>query len=141
MSVSPSYKLAKFDDIIRRLHDERGGDLGPRRASIGPILGGGLLGAPAVRLVPQLVFETIADAVAASEEAAVLSGSLEGTVADQLMLSDHMTEVELEQLRRRFAFDNHPDRAGDMAGPDACARMMVANDLIDRALARVRSRQ
>ena len=61
--------------------------------------------------------------------------ALPAWVADALQLRSGMTAVELNRLRRTFALAHHPDRAGALHCDDADRRMMIANMLIDQALA------
>jgi hypothetical protein len=56
-------------------------------------------------------------------------------VVDELQLKAGMTANELHAVRRRFALAHHPDRAPAAAREAACRRMMIANMLIDEALA------
>lgn len=68
--------------------------------------------------------------------------TIEESVKRELSLSDDLAPVELERLRRRFAFANHPDRAKHVSAEDALERMKLGNQMIDDALrqARLRSR-
>jgi len=66
--------------------------------------------------------------------------SIEEAVALELQLSDDLAPAELERLRRRFAYRNHPDRVGPAHQARALLRMTVANVLIDQALATARTR-
>jgi hypothetical protein len=66
--------------------------------------------------------------------------SIEEAVALELQLSDDLQPSELERLRRRFAYRNHPDRVGPAHQAVALLRMTLANVLIDRALAVARAR-
>ena len=66
--------------------------------------------------------------------------SVEVTVARELQLSDDLAPVDLERIRRTFAYRNHPDRVDAAHKPRALERMTVANVLIDRALKAARSR-
>jgi hypothetical protein len=66
--------------------------------------------------------------------------SNEEAVALELQLSDDLAPAELERLRRRFAYRNHPDRAGPAHQAVALLRMTIANVLIDRALESARTR-
>jgi hypothetical protein len=47
-----------------------------------------------------------------------------------------MTAADLNRLRRKFALTLHPDRAGALDRDETCRRVMIANMLIDQALAR-----
>jgi hypothetical protein len=55
------------------------------------------------------------------------------SIAAELGLDRLVTDVELNRLRRSFAFDNHPDRVAPHLRPRAIIRMQVANMLIDDA--------
>jgi hypothetical protein len=65
-------------------------------------------------------------------------------VADELRLCEATEARDLDQLRREFAFRNHPDRVGPELRDRAMIRMQIANRLIDeakrRALAGARQR-
>ncbi|HEU0058765.1 MAG TPA: hypothetical protein VFR19_02720 [Hyphomicrobiaceae bacterium] len=61
--------------------------------------------------------------------------ALQAWVADALQLHPGMTAAELNRLRRTFALAHHPDRAGAFDRDEADRRMMIANMLIDQALA------
>jgi hypothetical protein len=63
--------------------------------------------------------------------------SMHTWVADTLQLRTGMTAADLNALRRRFALAYHPDRAVASEREQAGRRMMVANMLIDQALARL----
>jgi hypothetical protein len=56
-------------------------------------------------------------------------------VAAALQLHAGMTTADLNRLRRTFALAHHPDRVGILDRDQACRRMMIANMLIDQALA------
>src|SRR5262245_499732 len=62
--------------------------------------------------------------------------TVQAWVADKLQLHAGMTAADLNRLRRTFALAHHPDRAGALERDEACRRMMIANMLIDQALAR-----
>jgi hypothetical protein len=66
--------------------------------------------------------------------------SLEEAVALELQLQDIREPADLERARRRFAFRNHPDRAGPLYRDEALRRMAVANALVDEALKAARAR-
>jgi hypothetical protein len=63
--------------------------------------------------------------------------SMHTWVADTLQLRHGMTAADLNALRRRFALAYHPDRAAASEREQAGRRMMIANMLIDQALARL----
>jgi hypothetical protein len=65
--------------------------------------------------------------------------SMHTWVADTLQLRNGMTAADLTALRRRFALAYHPDRAAASEREQAGRRMMIANMLIDQALARLAS--
>jgi hypothetical protein len=56
----------------------------------------------------------------------------------QLGLHAGATDAEVMRLRREFALRNHPDRVPAELRDIATQRMMIANDLIDRHVARLR---
>ncbi|MBS0238447.1 MAG: molecular chaperone DnaJ [Proteobacteria bacterium] len=58
-----------------------------------------------------------------------------------LGLSSNVTEADIAMFRREFALRNHPDRVPAELRPLATQRMMIANDLIDRYVARLRKSQ
>jgi len=59
-------------------------------------------------------------------------------ILSELGLRSNATESEIAMLRREFALRNHPDRVPDELRDIATQRMMIANDLMDRYLARLR---
>ena len=44
---------------------------------------------------------------------------------------------ELSSLRRKFAFENHPDRLPETERDTATSRLAIANDLIDLAIEKI----
>jgi hypothetical protein len=62
--------------------------------------------------------------------------AVQAWVADKLQLHAAMTAADLNRLRRTFGLAHHPDRVGALERDEACRRMMIANMLIDQALAR-----
>lgn len=69
-----------------------------------------------------------------------LPTSVEEAVAQELRLSDVLQPAELERVRRRFAYRNHPDRVAPALKSQALERMTIANVLIDQALKVARTR-
>lgn len=61
-------------------------------------------------------------------------------IGQALNLSDDLTPAEIQAIRRRFAKGNHPDLFDSAYQNVALHRMQIANDLIDRALARYRDK-
>jgi len=61
-------------------------------------------------------------------------------IAAELGLARNLTLQELKWARRRFMWDNHPDRRRDAAPEIANRRVAVANMLIDRAEVALRKR-
>jgi hypothetical protein len=61
----------------------------------------------------------------------------ESEIAEDLGLAQCRSETELKERRRLFAMRNHPDRVADQFRPQATRRMMIANTMIDAALARL----
>lgn len=59
----------------------------------------------------------------------------------ELGLSSNVTEADIVTFRREFALRNHPDRVPAELRPLATQRMMIANDLMDRYVARLRKSQ
>jgi len=59
-------------------------------------------------------------------------------IAEDLALKDCRTEQDFRDRRRLFALRNHPDRVPPEYCGEATHRMMIANQMIDRALARFR---
>jgi hypothetical protein len=55
-------------------------------------------------------------------------------VARELNLSEVSTADELNRIRRRFMWENHPDRWPDLPERLGDRRVAIANMLIDRAL-------
>jgi hypothetical protein len=66
--------------------------------------------------------------------------SIEDAVARELSLSDDLEPADLERIRRRFAYRNHPDRVAPSLKGQALERMTIANVLIDQALKAARAR-
>jgi hypothetical protein len=56
----------------------------------------------------------------------------------ELGLVSNSTEDDVLSLRREFALRNHPDRVRPELRDLATQRMMIANDLMDRYVARLR---
>lgn len=61
----------------------------------------------------------------------------EAEIAEDLRLDECATEQALRDRRRQFARANHPDRIAAEFHEQATRRMMIANSLVDRALARI----
>jgi hypothetical protein len=61
----------------------------------------------------------------------------ETEVAEDLALEECATEQALRDRRRQFARANHPDRIARQFHDQATRRMMIANHLVDRAIARM----
>lgn len=59
-------------------------------------------------------------------------------ILSELGLHSKATEAEIAVLRREFALRNHPDRVPADLREIATQRMMIANDLMDRYLAKLR---
>jgi hypothetical protein len=59
-------------------------------------------------------------------------------ILSELGLHSGATEAEIAMLRREFALRNHPDRVPAELREVATQRMMIANDLMDRYLAKLR---
>jgi len=59
-------------------------------------------------------------------------------IAAELGLGDALSPAALNRARRRFMWENHPDRRPDLSRELANRRVAIANMLIDRALARRR---
>jgi hypothetical protein len=62
-------------------------------------------------------------------------------VAEELGLEGLKTATDIAQARRRFMWDNHPDRRKDLDRDLANRRVAIANMLLDRALAALRQRR
>lgn len=60
-------------------------------------------------------------------------------ILSELGLHSGATEVEIAILRREFALRNHPDRVPAELRDVATQRMMIANDLMDRYVAKLRN--
>lgn len=60
-------------------------------------------------------------------------------VAADLALDSQLSRGQLRAKRRQFARDNHPDRVAPLAHEAATIRMMIANQLIDKALKTAKS--
>jgi hypothetical protein len=59
-------------------------------------------------------------------------------ILSELGLHSGATEAEIAILRREFALRNHPDRVPAELRDIATRRMMIANDLMDQHIARLR---
>jgi hypothetical protein len=59
-------------------------------------------------------------------------------ILSELGLYSGATEAEIAILRREFALRNHPDRVPTELREIATQRMMIANDLMDQHIARLR---
>lgn len=59
-------------------------------------------------------------------------------ILGELGLHSNATEAEITMLRREFALRNHPDRVPAELRDIATQRMMIANDLMDQHVARLR---
>ncbi len=62
-------------------------------------------------------------------------------IAAELGLHNPKTMAELLRARRRFMWDNHPDRRRDLDRDLANRRVAMANMLLDRALTTLRRRR
>lgn len=58
----------------------------------------------------------------------------------ELGLDANFSETDIATLRREFALRNHPDRVQPDLRELATQRMMIANDLMDRYVERLRGR-
>ena len=61
-------------------------------------------------------------------------------ILKELNLDPNSTVDQLQTVRRRFMWDNHPDRRPDLPPDTANRRVAIANMLIDRALKKVGKR-
>jgi hypothetical protein len=59
-------------------------------------------------------------------------------IAAELGLGEALSPEALNRARRRFMWENHPDRRHDLSRELANRRVAIANMLIDRALGRAR---
>jgi hypothetical protein len=55
-------------------------------------------------------------------------------IAGELGLAKLISSIDVAQARRRFMWDNHPDRRGDLDRELANRRVAIANMLLDRRL-------
>jgi len=62
----------------------------------------------------------------------------EAKVAEDLALAACRSEQQLRDRRRLFALENHPDRVPPQFHDQATRRMMIANQMIDAALRKLR---
>lgn len=60
-------------------------------------------------------------------------------ILSELGLDANSSEADVLTLRREFALRNHPDRVRPDLRAIATERMMIANDLMDRYVARLRN--
>lgn len=63
----------------------------------------------------------------------------EAEIAEDIGLRDGLSRQQLQEMRRRFARDNHPDCVASQYQAIATLRMMAANQLIDSALKAAKS--
>ena len=62
------------------------------------------------------------------------------TIARELGLAEARTPEALHRARRRFMWQNHPDRCPEIPGKLATRRVALANMLVDRALNEIAGR-
>jgi len=138
-----------FEAILEEV--ERSGDATPRPAAVAGSLGHpfATFAGPSASSAAQdagpidrwdLALEWIAepaDAQSARRPARILSDSPDA-IAAELGLARVMTRDQLKRARRRFMWENHPDRQGDAPRELANRRVAIANMLIDRAEAALR---
>lgn len=62
-------------------------------------------------------------------------------IADEIALAGLRTPADIARARRRFMWDNHPDRRGDLDRALANQRVATANMLLDQALAALMKRK
>ena len=76
--------------------------------------------------------EAVADPAPQRETAATAEA-----IYEELGLTENLSRRELNRLRRRFMWRNHPDRCGEAQRETATRRVAIANMLIDRAESRL----
>lgn len=140
----PVFGKSLFETVLDGLDQQAGGE---EDAAPTPVRGfnGGFVGRdwsakPDAELDPSLLFdgyppEPVADEPIIPEWLGRLS---EAEIADDLALKDWHAEPDLRERRRLFALQNHPDRVAPPYRDQANRRMMVANRLVDTALAKFR---
>ncbi|NTJ67611.1 hypothetical protein G6M50_06505 [Agrobacterium rhizogenes] len=67
-----------------------------------------------------------------------LSRTSREEVAAELAISPDLTREALQEKRRSFAKANHPDSVAALFREQATTRMMLANQLVDEAIRRLR---
>lgn len=80
--------------------------------------------------------ELVYDPGTAAETAPPPTSTQPADIVAELAITSATTPEELHRLRRRFALANHPDRLAPHHRDSATRRMMIANRLIDEALAK-----
>lgn len=112
----------------------------PVRGFNGGFVGREWSAGPEVDLDPSLLFDGFPpDPVVHESEIPEWIGRLsEAEITGDLALSNCRTESDLRERRRLFALANHPDRIAVEFRDQATRRMMIANQLIDAALAKLR---
>jgi hypothetical protein len=85
---------------------------------------------------PRHLYDREGDADDASGPACLLDPN---KILLELGLDSSLSEADIAALRREFALRNHPDRVQSELKMLATQRMMIANDLMDRYVARLRN--
>lgn len=131
---------AVLDGLGEPAEEEEGEVSVPVRGFNGGFVGRDWSARPETDLDPSLLFDGFPPDPAVLEPVVpTWIGRLSGDeIADDLALQDCGTEQDLRDRRRLFAFDNHPDRVLPEFRSQATRRMMIANQLIDAALAKLR---
>jgi hypothetical protein len=112
----------------------------PVRGFNGGFVGRDWSAKPEIDIDPSLLFDGFPpDPVVIAPAVPDWLGRLsEDEIAEDLALKNCRTEQDFRDRRRLFALANHPDRVSPDYCDQATLRMMVANRLVDAALAKFR---
>lgn len=141
----PFFGRSLFETVLDGLEQQDGEDddevSSPSiRGFNGGFVGGGHGSAVESSIDPSALFDGFPpDAVVVEPPVPVWLDRLsEADIAADLSLATCSSESELKEKRRLFARDNHPDRVSVDYHEQATRRMMIANQLIDAALSKLR---
>jgi hypothetical protein len=140
----PVFGKSLFETVLEGLGEpveEDEEDLSPPvRGFNGGFVGRDWSAKPEIDIDPSLLFDGFPpDPIAIEPVIPDWLGRLsDSEIVEDLALGDCRTEQDFRDRRRLFALSNHPDRVPAEYCDQATHRMMVANQLIDRALARFR---
>jgi len=140
----PMFGKSLFETVLEGLGEpgeEQEVDVSvPVRGFNGGFVGRDWSAKPEIDIDPSVLFDGFPpDPVVVEPVVPSWIGRLSNTeITEDLALGDCRTEQDLRERRRLFALDNHPDRVLPEFRDQATRRMMIANQLIDAALAKLR---